>query len=304
MNKEITEHRFGGPWTEIKLKALRDYLHFYTQALKGQSFSILYIDAFAGTGDRTVDDKQPPLFASERRLKGSARIALDLERPFDHYIFIEQNLRRFQVLEALRRQYSYSIECLRGDANYELKKLCARTQWGRYRAVLFLDPYGLSVEWSTLQKIASTKAIDLWYLFSLSGLYRQTAHDFERIDPTGAARLDSVLGTPDWREAFYAQNIPNNQADLFGEPIAATFRRHADVNAIEAFVKERLSAAGFSRVTDPLRLLSYKGAPLYSLFFALPIQTLRLLRFPLRALIMYSKQCAGRIWISVPSLPC
>ena len=28
MNKEITEHRFGGPWTEIKLKALRDYLHY------------------------------------------------------------------------------------------------------------------------------------------------------------------------------------------------------------------------------------------------------------------------------------
>ena len=80
-----TEHRFGGAWTEIKLKVLRDYLHFYTQALKNQPFKLLYIDAFAGTGDRTVSGDQPSLFVSQRRLRGSARIALELERPFDRY---------------------------------------------------------------------------------------------------------------------------------------------------------------------------------------------------------------------------
>lgn len=263
-----TEHRFGGAWTEIKLKVLRDYLHFYTQALKKQPFKLMYIDAFAGTGDRSVSGEQPSLFISERRLRGSARIALDLERPFDRYVFIETHLRRFQALETLRQQYLLlQIECLRGEANSKLQNLCTRISWGQYRAVLFLDPYGLSVEWATLQRIVRTQAIDLWYLFSLSGLYRQTAHDFERVNPAGAVRLDSVLGTPDWREAFYAPPAPTRQDDLFGDPAPANLRRHADVDAIEAFVKTRLQAAGFAKVAEPLRLLLRGGAPLYSLFF-------------------------------------
>lgn len=129
-----------------------------------------------------------------------------------------------------------------------------------------MDPYGLSVAWATLQRIARTQAIDLWYLFSLSGLYRQTARDFERVDPAGAARLDSVFGTPAWREAFYAPIAPTN-LDLFGDPVSPIIGRHADVNAIEAFVGDRLRAAGFAKVAEPLRLPLRGGAPLYSLFF-------------------------------------
>ena len=32
---------------------------------------------------------------------------------------------------------------------------------------LFLDPYGMQVEWETIRSIASTQAIDLWVLFPL-----------------------------------------------------------------------------------------------------------------------------------------
>lgn len=266
MNTTDTEHCFGGPWTELKLKVLQKYLHFYTQALKHQPFKLLYIDAFAGTGERTVNNDQSSLFVSERRLRGSAQIALELKRPFDRYIFIEQHQRRFEVLDTLRQRYSdRQIECLRGDANRELLKLC-QASWHRQRAVLFLDPYGLSVEWATLQRIAQTRAIDLWYLFSLSGLFRQTAHDFEKVDPVGAERVDTVLGTPDWRTAFYAP-LAQDQSDLFSEPKEPGLRRQANVDAIEAFVGERLRAAGFAKVAEPLRLRSRNNAPLYSLFF-------------------------------------
>ena len=37
------------------------------------------------------------------------------------------------------------------------------------------------MEWATLQAIANTKAIDVWFLFSLSGLYRQAARSSEDI---------------------------------------------------------------------------------------------------------------------------
>lgn len=60
-----------------------------------------------------------------------------------------------------------------------------------------------------------------------------------------------------------------SQADLFGEPASASIRRHANVDAIEAFVGDRLRAAGFAKVAEPLRLLLRGGAPLYSLFFCI-----------------------------------
>jgi len=51
----MTDHTFGGPWTEIKLDAVEYYLKCYTKALKYAHFDLTYIDAFAGTGDRVAD---------------------------------------------------------------------------------------------------------------------------------------------------------------------------------------------------------------------------------------------------------
>jgi hypothetical protein len=50
---QMRQHRFGGSWTVNKLDALRAYLSGYAQALKNQPFSRIYIDAFAGTGERS-----------------------------------------------------------------------------------------------------------------------------------------------------------------------------------------------------------------------------------------------------------
>ena len=33
-----SKHRFGGPWTEIKLEAIADYLQFYQSALRNMGF--------------------------------------------------------------------------------------------------------------------------------------------------------------------------------------------------------------------------------------------------------------------------
>ena len=53
----MSGHRFGGSWTEEKLKSVGSYLSRYTTALKYQSFELVYFDAFAGTGDREEDPK-------------------------------------------------------------------------------------------------------------------------------------------------------------------------------------------------------------------------------------------------------
>jgi three-Cys-motif partner protein len=109
-------HRFGGDWTTTKLAILGDYLSAYTTALKNQPFKTAYIDAFAGTGYRTlrepIDDTGevlifPDLAEADPQglLDGSARLALKAEPRFAKYIFIERSPERCRELEGLKIEF-------------------------------------------------------------------------------------------------------------------------------------------------------------------------------------------------------
>lgn len=182
-------HEFGGNWTAKKLAVIKEYLESYTTVLKNQPFTTIYIDAFAGSGYRATrkKSKQEPVNKqlpfgqdlagadSQSFLDGSAKIALQVDPPFDEYVFIEKSAKRCSQLEGLAtefRQAGRTIRIINGEANVETQRLC-QGQWHGRRAVLFLDPYGMQVEWATLEAIAGTKAIDLWLLFPLGiGLNR------------------------------------------------------------------------------------------------------------------------------------
>jgi three-Cys-motif partner protein len=79
--------------------------------------------------------------------------------------------------------------------------------------VLFLDPYGLQVEWATLEAVAATRAIDLWLLFPLwMGVNRVLTTNGE-IVPAWRHRLNVLLGDENWYDEFYTVECQDN---LFG----------------------------------------------------------------------------------------
>jgi three-Cys-motif partner protein len=203
------EHSFGGIWTRIKLEALERYLVAFNTALSKRNFTRIYIDAFAGTGrcDITVDGEKSSI-------NGSARRALATDPPFHKFCFIELRSKKLAALKALETEYpDKCIEVIRDDANAALKALCEKYPWRDERAVLFLDPFGMHVEWTTLQAIAKTGAIDVWYLFPYSGLYRQAAKNADAMDTDKEESITRLLGTDEWRQVFYT---PKRQASLFG----------------------------------------------------------------------------------------
>jgi three-Cys-motif partner protein len=161
---------FGGDWTEEKLRRVEKYLKACNVALKKQTFTREYIDAFAGTGYREVRQPDSPgqLLLPELVEEdcqdfadGSARIALKVEPPFHKFTFIEQNKNKFDELCKLKdRHPERKILPLRGDANEHIQAIC-RESWDYRRAVLFLDPFGMQVPWDTIKLIASTQAIDM-----------------------------------------------------------------------------------------------------------------------------------------------
>lgn len=273
------EHRFGGHWTDKKLEILAKYLMFFTTALGDQQFKLMYIDGFAGSGNRLIERiiaQEAPLFQIESQSErlnapGSARIALETNPPFHSVVLIERHGKRFSELQKLCSQYpKVSVDLLKGDANEAIVNLCKKTEWrgaktvGRgVRAVLFLDPYGMNLDFSTLRAIADTKAIDVWYLFPLSAICRQAARDGRKLAPYKRASITRILGTHDWETEFYPKT---RHDDLFGH--IPDPRRSADVTAIQAYVKLRLQGV-FPAVADPVTLRMENGAPLFSLFFAM-----------------------------------
>lgn len=259
------EHSFGGQWTLVKLEALEKYLQAFNHALKKQGFTRVYIDAFAGTGRITVKRGE-----GDQVVDGSARRALKVDPPFHRYCFIELNARNFTALEGLKQEFpDRYLELFREDANVALRMLCARFNWRDTRAVLFLDPYGMHVDWRTLEIVAATQAIDVWYLFPYSGLYRQAAKNADAMDKGKEEAITRILGTTEWRgQRFYG---PRRQYGLFDEPLGE--ERQGDHEALLDFVSERLRGL-FPAVTEPKVLYQGgdankpKGAPLFALYFA------------------------------------
>lgn len=271
------DHVFGGEHTEAKLKCLRDYLHAFSTALKKQNFAILYIDAFAGTGARSEVRAALPITGNLEpeivTTQGSADIALRTDPPFHHITLIEQDPTKIASLEATVAKSGHPRAHIRhGDANQIVKEICLRRKWrgagapgNGVRGVIFLDPYGMEVEWSTVEAIAQTEALDCWYFFPLSGLYRNAPRDPLKLDASKVKSLNRVLGTDDWRAAWY--DTPPAQSDMFGI-IENSERRIADVDAIERYVRNRLTSAFKGTVLPPLRIYNAANAPLASLFFA------------------------------------
>lgn len=258
------QHSFGGVWTRIKLEALEKYLVAFNTALSKQSFTRLYIDAFAGTGrcEIKVDGER-------KSIDGSARRALTADPSFHKFCFIELRPKKLAALNALGAEFpGKAIEVIQSDANAALKTLCSQHQWNSERAVLFLDPFGMHVEWLTLEVISKTGAIDVWYLFPYAGLYRQAAKNADALDADKETSLTRVLGTDEWRQAFYAQN---RQTDLFGGSYSDV--RVTDHWQMLEFVSKRLKGL-FPAVTEPKVLYqggdskNPSGAPLFALYFA------------------------------------
>ena len=271
-----TPQKFGGPWSLIKVDTVAQYYSAFNTVLKKQGFKRVCIDAFAGSGDfQYKPHDASPLFDEAEVVEthaGSARRALATQPPFDRIVFVESAVKNIAALNKAALQFpEANVEILRGDANVKVKKLFKSIDWRATRGVIFLDPFGNSVEWSTIVEIGKTR-LDVWYLFPLSGVYRNAPVDRSYLTSDKRAAVTRILGTSEWETKFYEPLA--RPPDLFSsleEPRITPgdrIRRTADVDAIEAFVLARLRTI-FSLVLPPKRLLGPTNAPLYSLFFAM-----------------------------------
>jgi three-Cys-motif partner protein len=266
---------FGGQWTQEKLARVEAYLQDYVTALKKQlHLRKTFIDAFAGTGYSQIkrkDNRTKALFPelltleSAEFIEGSAKRALRTNPPFDRYMLIELSPTKCKELEKLKQEFvplAGRIEIMNEEANAVLRRLCSA--WDSSdRAVVFLDPCGMQVEWSTIESLASTQSVDLWILFPLgSGPNRLLARDITRITEAWRNRLTLFFGTTEWEHHFYSVT---ESETLFGQDTKT--EKVADLDTIGRYFRSRLSSV-FPFVVGPGTLHGANGSPLFLLAFA------------------------------------
>lgn len=281
----VAAQAFGDEHTRKKLETVEKYLRAFTTALKKRDFELLYIDACAGSGSsipksalvgRQAASYQSGLLQdseavadTDQIIVGSAIRALSVQPPFDRYLFNDVKPANVQALrKRIEQQFGHlkdRVTITQFDANAMLSDICDRTNWRSTRAVVFLDPFGLQIRYETLQNLARTEAVDLWYLVPVFAMYRQVRGDGGVLEDGGKS-VDEALGTSDWREVV-AVEVEQRQSDLFaGSKLVS--RRAVDIAWFENVAKERLRHAFDGRVVDQVLPLGRNGLHEFSLMFA------------------------------------
>lgn len=133
------------------------------------------------------------------------------------------------------------------------------------RSVVFLDPFGNQVNWWTLDALARTQHVDLWYLFpAMLGVYRQIGNRQARMTSEQKDSLNSLFGPNDLQKAFIRKD---RQPDLFTKAEGET--KIVDVNDITRFQIRCLRGIFLGGVLDKWLPLDRSGHHWYSLIFAM-----------------------------------
>lgn len=267
MMDDGTNPKFGGDWTREKLDILERYLNAYTTALKNKPFTLVYIDAFAGTGEIDQDLDLGSVSLTDRKdfVMGSTVRALRVtDRPFDRLLFIEKDPERCAQLRKLADEHKIcSIDIHEADANDHLRTIRLSEYGKSWRGVLFLDPFGAQLDWATLEHVAQLERLDTWLLFPVGTIARMLpqSKNPDDVSPSWADRLTRVYGNESWRELY----SDASQGDLFG---SSGVEREKGADGLLRIYKDRLRTAFGPRLLEQSRtLMNSRNSPLFEFIF-------------------------------------
>ncbi len=217
---------------------------------------------------QALDGLTTPVLDTDQIIVGSAVRALGVEPPFHRYLFNDVKRSNVDALKkAVEDKFTHlkeRVEITQMDANRMLQEMCLSYNWRNTRAVVFIDPFGLQIDYKVLQMLGQTKAVDLWYLVPVFAMYRQVSGKGQ-INPDGGPRVDAALGTAAWRDVAVVHE--EGPIDLFNQPHLRS-KRAVDVAWFEKIAKSRIGEAFGGRVLDETLPLGRNGIQEFSLMFA------------------------------------
>ncbi|HUS03399.1 MAG TPA: three-Cys-motif partner protein TcmP [Chitinophagaceae bacterium] len=260
------ENKFGGNWTDKKISIVVDYTKAYLTIMnKYPQFKCLYFDGFAGSGDIKKTRKE-----SEVK-KGTAIRVLEIDQPkeFDIYYFVEKKDQfKKQLQEIIKEKFPKKktyVVC--GDCNEKLFSLSAYLKKNKsYRVLAFIDPFGMSVNWASLQALQGL-GIDLWILVPTGiGVNRLLKKD-GNISEAWLLKLENFLGISreEILKNFYRQYSYHNLFD--DELVTIQVKEGNAIKKIHDLYKARLITI-FKYVSDAFVLRNSNNSIMFHFMMA------------------------------------
>jgi three-Cys-motif partner protein len=128
------------------------------------------------------------------------------------------------------------------------------------RALCILDPYGLHLNWETIQMAGKSEVIEVFLNFPVMDMNMNVLwHKSERVSELQRERMTKFWGDNSWESAAY-----QTTQGLFEE----MQEKASNEEVAEAFRVRLKKVAGFKYVPKPMPMRNSKGAVVYFLFFA------------------------------------
>lgn len=256
-------NQFGGNWTEAKMEIVVSYAKAYLTIMKEQKWAkTIYFDGFAGSGIIETDD-------NEEKIKGTALRILDITEPseFDMYYFVELDEKHKQDLDKQIQEnyFGRNIHIANADCNEKLIKLAEYLAANRtFRALAFIDPYGMSVNWNSIEALKGL-GVDLWILVPTGiGINRLLKSD-GNISDAWLLKLEKFLGLSqvEIKNHFYKSQSVNT---LFG--LQTIIEKERDtVNKAGELYRQRLNTV-FKFVSDSFVMKNTTNSIMYHFMMA------------------------------------
>jgi len=273
----VGQKSFGGNWTEQKLNAFIKYVKAYLTIMNKYKWKTIYFDGFAGPGKRVVyqtDDAYLPNLSGEKEelfvYEGSVSRILRLENPFlfDWYYFVDTNKNYISSLEEIRKKISHidqeRIIIREDNCNSQLEKLANGLKSNsNYAALLFLDPYGMQIDWNSIYKLKDTRS-DVWILIPSGVGVNRLLDKKKRLEHKDKLEKFFGLSIDEIEKKFY---ISSNEDTLFGKREATNKIENPIDQIVEIYIKQMKSV--WSYVTEkPLVLMNSQNNPIFHFLFA------------------------------------
>lgn len=127
--------------------------------------------------------------------------------------------------------------------------------------VVFLDPFGMHVPWSTIELLAKTRGLEVIINFPFGMAINRLLTKSGEISKAWQDRLDASFGSGEWRDLVYEE-----RPDLLG---SSTTKRKDSTERVLEWFSDRLRAA-FGYASSAQLIRNTRGNPLYYLMWAGP----------------------------------
>lgn len=263
-------NNFGGDWTQQKIEIVVSYAKAYLTVMKDRPyFKLLYFDGFAGSGNIYKDKDEAEDIDI---IKGTALRVMEIEQPriFDRYYFVEKDEKNKLELEGvLKNEFSGKrlFNVVNEDCNVKMKDMASflkEKQNKNFKVLAFIDPYGMSVEWASIEALSGL-GVDMWILVPTGmGVNRLLTKNMQ-ITTAWMKRLIDFLGMSEQeiKDYFYKEETIYT---LFGEE--KKIKKDEDaINKAALLYQKRLNQV-FQHVSDTFQMKNSSNSVMYHFMLA------------------------------------